>query len=302
MAISFEDAKRRVREFIERPMSSKQGASSLREEAVDLVRTVGVAVAIALALRIVLFQPFNIPSGSMKPTLLVGDFLFVSKFTYGYSPASLVWPFTRIDADGRLFGSTPKRGDIIVFKNPENGKRDEFAAYFQDADASELDRRVAQRPHYNKDYIKRLVGMPGDTIAVRGGVLHVNGAPVEKEYLGDREADCGPTGARATRLTPFYRETLPNGVSYVVRECYGDRGPYDDFPAITVREGHYFFMGDNRDGSEDSRGDVGQVPYENLVGKAQFVFFSADGGKARIWELWKWPFAIRYGRIAQGVR
>ncbi|MEM9899453.1 MAG: signal peptidase I, partial [Pseudomonadota bacterium] len=129
---------------------------TLVEEAVDLAKTVAWAVAIALVLRIVIFQPFNIPSGSMKPNLLVGDFLFVSKPSYGYSRASLVWPLTRLNLDGRILATEPERGDVLVFKNRKDG---------------------------NKDYIKRLVGMPGDQIQMRGGRLHINGLPVQKEFV-----------------------------------------------------------------------------------------------------------------------
>ncbi len=303
MAFSFDQLADQVRNIIDRPISAKDGAPTVKDEAIDLVRTVGIAVGVALILRVVLFQPFNIPSGSMKPTLEVGDYLFVSKYTYGYSRASLVWPLTRLGVDGRTPGAQPKRGDVVVFKNPEERVRRAIAGFDPTLSEAELDKRLARTSrHYNKDYIKRLVGLPGDKIEVREGVLYINDQAVEREYLGEREADCGVVGAPNYRQVPFYRETMPGGKSYIVRECDGDRGRYDNVGPYFVREGNYFMMGDNRDGSEDSRADVGQVPYTNIVGKAQFIFFSADGKKAQLWEVWKWPFAIRYGRIFNGVR
>jgi signal peptidase I len=238
------------------------------EEAWDLAKTIVYAVAIALVLRIVIFQPFNIPSGSMKPNLLVGDFLFVSKPAYGYSRASLVWPLTRLPIEGRLFGSEPKRGDVVVFKNRKDG---------------------------NKDYIKRVVGLPGDEIQMVEGVLRINGVPVQKEFIGYVDAYCD----ERPRQIPAFRETLDNGVSYIVEECDGDRGDRDNVGPYFVPAGHYFMMGDNRDQSQDSRVEhlVGYIPLDDIVGRADRLFFSVDGAKARFWEVWNWPFAIRYRRI-----
>ncbi|MEM8935596.1 MAG: signal peptidase I [Pseudomonadota bacterium] len=184
------------------------------EELWDLAKTVGYAVAIALVLRIVIFQPFNIPSGSMKPNLLVGDFLVVSKPTYGYSRASLVYPFTRIDMDGRLFGGEPKRGDIVVFKNELDG---------------------------NKDYIKRVIGLPGDEIRMIGGHLHINGAAVQKDFVEVADVSCDGRPSQA----PAYEETLDNGVSYRVYECHGDNGRLDNVGPYKVPAEHYFMMGDS---------------------------------------------------------
>ena len=254
----------------ETELKSADAPMTASEEAWDLAKTVFYAVAIALVLRIIFFQPFNIPSGSMKPELQVGDFLFVSKPTYGYSRASLVYPFTRMNIHGRiLVGHMPERGEIVVFKNRKEG---------------------------NKDYIKRIIGMPGDEIRMIGGRLHINGEPVEKEFAGMVAVSCGEA--------PSYRETLPNGVSYIVNECYGDRGQLDNVGPYKVPAGHYFMMGDNRDESQDSRVEyaVGYVPFEDFVGRAERIFFSVDGGEAHIWEIWKWPFAIRYGRIFDPVR
>jgi signal peptidase I len=245
------------------------------EEALDLAKTVFYAVAIALVLRIVIFQPFNIPSGSMLPTLQIGDFLYVSKPTYGYSRASLVYPLTRIESlQGRILSSKgPERGDIVVFK----ARRDR-----------------------NKDYIKRVIGLPGDEIRMIGGVLHINGAPVQKEFLGLQRVDCG---AHIKLEAPSYRETLPNGVSYVVQECSGDDGDLDFAGPYLVPAGHYFMMGDNRDQSQDSRtAQVAYVPAEDIVGRAERIFFSVDGAHAHFWEFWKWPFAVRYGRIFEPVK
>ena len=245
------------------------------EEAWDLAKTVFYAVAIALVLRIVIFQPFNIPSGSMKPTLEVGDFLFVSKPTYGYSRASLVYPFTRMNMHGRILsGRGPSRGEVVVFKDRKDG---------------------------NKDYIKRVIGLPGDEIRMIGGQLHINGAAVEKEYIGMFDTDCDHL---RHIQAPRYRETLPNGVAYVVQECHGDDNRLDAVGPYRVPEGHYFMMGDNRDQSQDSRveSQVGYVAADDIVGRAERIFFSVDGDRAAIWELWKWPFAIRYGRILDPVK
>ncbi len=250
---------------------SASGEMTFAEEMWDLAKTVVWAVGIALVLRIIIFQPFNIPSGSMKPNLLVGDFLFVSKPSYGYSKASLIYPLTRLDIDGRFLGREPKRGDVLVFKNRKDG---------------------------NKDYIKRLIGMPGDRIDVINGHLHINGEPVIKEFIGLKENACDG-GSPA----PFYRETLPNGVSYVVQECAGDQGHFDNARDFRVPAGRYFMMGDNRDQSQDSRAyaQVGYVAYDDIVGRAERLFFSFDAENAAPWEVWKWPFSIRYGRLLDPV-
>lgn len=242
------------------------------EEAIDLAKTVVYAVAIALVLRIIFFQPFNIPSGSMKPGLLVGDFLFVSKPAYGYSRASLVWPMTRLPLEGRIFASKPERGDVVVFKNRKDG---------------------------NKDYIKRVIGLPGDSIEMINGHLHINGSPVQKEFIGLVPSTCRSRGPNV----PAYRETLDTGVSYTVAECHGDQGDLDHKGPYLVPEGRYFMMGDNRDDSRDSRvlDAVGYVALDDIVGKADRLFFSVNGEKARIWEIWNWPFAIRYSRIFDKV-
>ncbi len=251
-------------------IASEKPKMTPAEEAWDLAKTVLIAVAIALVLRIVIFQPFNIPSGSMKPNLLIGDFLIVSKPTFGYSRASLVYPLTRLPLDGRIFSGEPERGDVVVFKN---------------------------RKHGNRDYIKRVVGLPGDEIHMIGGRLHINGKPVQKDLVGMVDGVCDG------RPGPTYVETMENGVSYRVQECFGDEGPLDNKGPYVVPAEHYFMMGDNRDQSQDSRviSQVGYVHKDDIVGRAERLFFSVDGAKAKFWQVWNWPFAVRYGRLLDPV-
>ncbi|MCB9982728.1 MAG: signal peptidase I [Rhodospirillales bacterium] len=240
-----------------------------KEELSDFFKTAMIAVIIALMIRTFLFEPFNIPSGSMKPTLLVGDYLFVNKPSYGYSRYS--FPFGLAPLDGRVWDKQPQRGDVIVFKLPTNPRI---------------------------DYIKRLIGLPGDTIQVRNGRLYINGELVPREAVGIKEGT-GPEDEG----TPMYHyiETLPGGVVHDIFE-EGDNEPLDNTPVYTVPEGHYFMMGDNRDNSQDSRvrEAVGFVPYENLVGRADFLFFSTNG-EAGLFEIWKWPWALRYNRFFNDI-
>jgi signal peptidase I len=232
----------------------------------DVVRTVIYALIIALGVRTVAFEPFNIPSGSMIPTLLIGDYVFVSKFTYGYSRFSL--PLGLPLFHGRIFGSVPERGDVVVFRLPTDT---------------------------SQDYIKRVIGLPGDRIQMIDGILHINGEPVKRERVEDYTMET-PFGRQSA--VPRYIETLPNGVKHTIIEIMGDEGSYDNTPVYTVPEGHIFCMGDNRDNSQDSRvlNVVGYVPLENVVGKAQFKFFSLEEG-VHFWEFWKWPTAIRFSQI-----
>ncbi len=236
---------------------------------VDTVKTIVYAVLIALVVRTVAYEPFNIPSGSMIPTLLVGDYLFVSKFSYGYSRFSL--PFGLPLFSGRIFFHPTQRGDVVVFKLPTDN---------------------------STDYIKRVIGLPGDTIQMKEGELYINDKEVPRQRIQDylyQETDGAVIPMRQ------YIETLPNGVQHRIIKI-GDNGPLDNTQVYHVPPGDYFMMGDNRDNSQDSRvlSAVGYVPAENLVGKAQFIFFSTDGS-ARWWEFWKWPFAIRYNRLFKGI-
>jgi len=255
-------------------MKSKSAPTALtRKKAaggiVDTVKTIVYAVLIALVVRTIAYEPFNIPSGSMVPTLLVGDYLFVSKFSYGYSRFSL--PFGLPVFSGRLFFRSPERGDVVVFKLPTDN---------------------------STDYIKRVIGLPGDHIQMKNGILFINGQPVPRRRIQDYLYQEGPG---MTIPLAQYIETLPNGVQHRIIEM-SDNGPLDNTQEYVVPPGDYFMMGDNRDNSQDSRvlSAVGYVPAENLIGRAEFLFFSTDGS-ARLWEIWKWPFAIRYGRLFHGV-
>ncbi|MBB2970213.1 signal peptidase I [Mesorhizobium sp. RMAD-H1] len=225
------------------------------------------ALVLALIIRTFLFQPFSIPSGSMRPTLLEGDYLFVSKFSYGYSHFSL--PFSPDLFSGRIWASEPQRGDIVVFKLPSDT---------------------------SVDYIKRVVGMPGDRIQMRHGVLYINDVPVKREKVGEIN---NPDITEQNRPVDVYRETLPNGVSYDTLDLTPN-SIGDDTRVFEVPAGHYFMMGDNRDNSLDSRFTVGYVPFENLVGRANIIFFSIAGGASPL-ELWRWPADIRLNRLFMSV-
>jgi signal peptidase I len=227
------------------------------------------ALLIALVIRTVLFEPFNIPSGSMKATLLVGDYLFVSKYSYGYSHYSL--PLSPPLFSGRIFGSMPARGDVVVFRLPKDD---------------------------SIDYIKRVIGLPGDRIKVVDGLLHINGTPVKRERVGDFIDDENGAPERVRR----WRETLPNGVTYQTLDLQDD-GLLDNTEEYLVPPGHYFMMGDNRDNSADSRvlSAVGYVPFENLIGKAQIIFFSISDGEPA-WHIWNWPWSVRWRRLFTTVR
>ena len=231
----------------------------------ELIRTVVIACAIALGIRTFFYEPFNIPSGSMIPTLLVGDYLFVSKASYGYSRYSL--PLALPLIPGRVLFTPPERGDVVVFKLPSDN---------------------------STDYIKRIVGLPGDTVQVKGGILHINGAAVKRRQIEDFQPENG------ARPVAQFIETLPNGREHRILEL-SDTMSADNTPVYHVPAGHYFAMGDNRDNSRDSRfPEVGPIPEQNLVGRADVLFFSHDGS-AKLWEVWKWPFAIRYGRLLEGI-
>ncbi len=241
---------------------------------VETMKVVVQALLIALVVRTLFFQPFNIPSGSLIPTLLIGDYLFVSKYSYGYSKHSL--PLSPDIFSGRIFGTEPKRGDIAVFKLPSDG---------------------------STDYIKRVIGLPGDRVQMVQGRLLINGQVVPREpapKIRTRDA----FGREVD--VPTYKETLPGGVSHLIIERDGDTGYYDNTKEFLVPAGHYFMMGDNRDNSTDSRvgkdeGGVGPVPLENFVGRAEIIFFSVEEGDAA-WQFWKWPWSVRWSRLFQPVR
>jgi signal peptidase I len=250
-------------------MSVQTGAKRREGGFAETIRVVFHALIIALVIRTFLFQPFNIPSGSMIPTLLVGDYLFVSKYSYGYTHYSL--PFSPPLFRGRIIGREVHRGDVVVFRLPKDD---------------------------SIDYIKRVVGLPGDRIQVVDGVLNINGEPVKHERIEDYVTDDDGVVQRVKR----YRETLPSGVSYTTLDLT-DNGFYDNTPVYTVPPGDYFMMGDNRDNSTDSRvlSQVGYVPYENIIGKAQIIFFSIGNG-AHAWEVWRWPWTVRWDRLFKLVR
>ena len=233
----------------------------------EVVSVLVQALILALVIRTLLFQPFSIPSGSMRPTLLEGDYLFVSKYAYGYSNASI--PFMPDLFSGRIWGAEPERGDVVVFKFPPNPKL---------------------------DYIKRVIGLPGDRIQVVGGVLHINGEPVKREKVG---AIDNPDITEENRPVDVYMETLPNGVSYETLDLTPN-GIGDETREFVVPERSYFMMGDNRDNSTDSRFNVGMVPEANLVGRANIIFFSIAGGASPL-EVWRWPSELRLGRFFNWV-
>jgi signal peptidase I len=255
-------------------MASQKNNSGI----VETIMTVVYAVAIAVGVRTIAFEPFNIPSGSMIPTLLIGDYLFVSKYSYGYSRYSL--PFGLHLFDGRILARAPQRGDVVVFKLPSDN---------------------------STDYIKRLIGLPGDHIRMVGGVLNINGQPVQVQATNE-SADVNCLDFHYH--TAVMKETLPNGVEHKITDHFSFGGKQMNTMEYVVPENHYFMMGDDRDCSLDSRfsrelgdsqGGVGYVPAENLVGRADLIFFSTDGS-AEWWEVWKWPWATRWNRLLTRVK
>ena len=255
-----------------------------------MLRLVVEVLLIAWVIRSLVFAPFNIPSGSMLPALFIGDYVLVAKWPYGYSRYSFPWSFPAFE--GRIFDRLPKRGDVVVFRVP--GRED--------------------------DYIKRVVGLPGDTIAIRDGMLIINGQPVPRQAEGTFAMPVSPNSpcrvvAGATQmmgrtqsgepacLYPVYRETLPGGRSYrVIDQVENPRA--DDVAPTTVPAGHLFLMGDNRDDSLDSRysiaeGGIGFVPTENLIGRATTLFWSTDGSVDYV-RPWTWFTALRSDRIGNG--
>jgi len=236
------------------------------------------AFLLAAVIRTVLLQPFTIPSGSMMPTLLIGDYLLVNKFSYGYSRYSL--PLYNPDwMQGRLFGSEPKRGDVVVFRLPSDP---------------------------SIDYIKRLIGLPGDRIQVKNDVLYINDKPVPRVAEGTFTSDdedtegVGVQYGREYQAVPVFRETLDDGVNFKTLDLT-PTGEGDNTQVFTVPPKHYFMMGDNRDNSADSRFTVGFVPEENLVGRASLIIFSI-ANRTPFLQIWKWPMNLRYERIFKAIK
>lgn len=225
-----------------------------------------LAVLAALAIRSCAIEPYNIPSSSMVPTLLVGDYLFISKYPYGYSRHSFPFSIPFVPT-GRVFYSAPERGDVVIFKEPLHNK---------------------------VDYIKRVIGLPGDKIQMDNGRLYINDKPVEREFVGQEYHTTEQGKMYYTR----YIETLPNGVKHTIYEL-SDTMQYDDTEPVIVPENHFFMMGDNRDNSQDSR-YFGTVPYENLEGRAEFLFYS-NNGAGYFFEFWKWGQSLRLDRFFTGV-
>ena len=235
----------------------------------ETIKVIIQALAIALVIRTLLFQPFNIPSGSMIPTLLIGDYVFVSKYAYGYSNYSM--PFGPDLFSGRLVASPPKRGDVAVFKFPRDNET---------------------------DYIKRVVGLPGDRIQMLEGRLYINGVVVPREQIA--RAHTEDREGRDIEV-PTYKETLPGGVEHTIIEIEGDHGVNDNTELFVLPPDHYFMMGDNRDNSSDSRlapelGGVGYVPFVNLVGRAEIIFFSVRKDEPAL-AFWRWPWSVRWERL-----
>ena len=239
----------------------------MKKKIVENIKTLIYALIIALIIRSFLFQPFYIPSSSMEPNLLVGDRLFVSKYTYGYSRHS--FPFSPKILKSRIFEKTAKRGEVVVFKTPADNRT---------------------------DYIKRLIGIPGDIIQIINGDLHINNIKVKKDKITSQtKINCGSEILDAD----FFEETLPNGNKYVA--AYRKIGTMLNSDKFTVPENHYFLMGDNRDCSKDSRflSSVGYVNSDNLVGKARIIFFSNE--KDSFFKFWKWNKVIRTDRFLKKI-
>ena len=236
----------------------------------DNLKTLLIALIIAIIIRSFLFQPFYIPSSSMEPTLLVGDRIFVSKYTYGYSKHS--FPFSPPVLKNRIFKSSPAYGDLVVFKTPSDNRT---------------------------DFIKRLVGLPGDEIQFREGQLFINNKKILKEKYNEKiNIMCGGSSFETTS----YIEELPNNRKH--KTVYNKIGSMVNSDPYTVPENHYFFLGDNRDCSRDSRflSSVGYVHQNNLVGKAQIIFFSNDSNVGSVLKIWNWGDSFRFNRFLKKIK
>ncbi|OJV45518.1 MAG: signal peptidase I [Alphaproteobacteria bacterium 43-37] len=254
-------------------MASKSKQPKKQESVKEFLMSILWILVAVVTIRSFVFESYKIPSGSMYPTNYIGDFLFVSKFPYGISHYS--FPFSPKIFSGRIFGGMPKQGDVVVFRPPSDT---------------------------SIDYIKRVVGTPGDRVQMRAGVLHINGQPVKLERIEDFILE-EKGGAKKYAQ---YIETLPNGVSHkILKQFPMGLAPADDTVEFVVPEGHFFAMGDNRDNSKDSRwiNDIGYIPLENAVGRAELTYFSIDRNIAEhFWEFWHWPQAIRFKRMFGLIR
>ncbi len=238
------------------------------------ILSVCIAIFVAILIRSFVFEPFNIPSGSMKPNLLVGDFIFVSKYSYGYSRHS--FPFSLGDSEGKLFKGKyfkkiPKRGDVVVFKTPENNRT---------------------------DYIKRIIGLPGDKIKLTDGQIIINNSNIYKkkikEFIDTDNNQISVNNGRRRQYLEFFFDKEIKVLDLA------DNTFADNTNVFEVPDNNFFVMGDNRDNSQDSRFvTVGFIPSENIIGKAQFIFFSLEN--SRFLQFWKWPTAIRYNRILRKI-
>lgn len=255
------------------PTSSEDAAPpAALKELVEILGTIGAALLLTVVLKVLLFQPFTIPSPSMEPNLLEGDYIVVSKFSYGFSHHSI--PFSPPLFSGRIFGKTPERGDVVVFKLPRDGRT---------------------------DYIKRLIGLPGDRVQMKAGVIYLNGAAIPRKAFPSVMMD---SGYGFTRSVERFEEKLPNGRTYMTYD-YGTDGDLDNTGVFVVPAGQYFVLGDNRDNSLDSRAPssigVGFVPAENVVGKAQVILLSWDKG-ADLLKPWTWFMDARPDRFFRSLR
>ena len=242
----------------------------MKKKIIENIKTIIYALIIALIIRSFLFQPFYIPSSSMEPNLLVGDRLFVSKYSYGYSRHSL--PFSPNLTNKRYFSKNPERGDVVVFKTPADNRT---------------------------DYIKRLIGLPGDTLQIIDGDLYLNNQKIQRNKIEITiNINCG----NGILNVNAFEEILPNGKKYIA--VYNKEGTMQNTDKFIVPNEHYFFMGDNRDCSKDSRylSSVGYVTFNNLVGKARLIFFSNDKKKGNFFKFWKWHESIRIARFFNKIQ
>jgi signal peptidase I len=280
-----------VSDEAQRPGGIVRFARDLVRTVYDIAVTALWAVALALLIRTFAFEPFRIPSPSMLPGLWVGDYLFVSKYSYGFSRYSFPYgasssPWNPFKFEGRFLAGTPERGDVVVFRQPREP---------------------------TVDFIKRVVGLPGDRIQVKNRIVHVNGKALARIRAAERPADTngdrtgGGIGEPGHPGSPegleAFRETTPEGSTYTVWQQRGsEESLVNNTEEYVVPAGHYFMMGDNRDDSTDSRNllAVGYVPAQNLIGRAEFLFFSTNH-QAELWEVHRWPASIRFDRVFEVI-